>query len=102
MVTASSVVAVVGIGLLLHVSVEEAIYPVMDGWVNRDAPSAVRATVHSLIGQTVSISQIGGAIILGGLAEAASVSYAFGLAACLTALSAVVAFRSAEQPLGVS
>ena len=73
-------------------------YPVMEGWANRDAPSEVRATVHSIVGQTISLSQIAGAVVLGSLAAATSVRYALGAAACLIALSAVVALRSARQP----
>lgn len=97
LVATSSVVVVIGIGLLLHVSVEEAMYPLMDGWVNGDAPSEVRATVHSLIGQTVSISQIGGVIVLVAVAEAASVPFAFGVATALIALSAVIALGSKQR-----
>ena len=69
-------------------------FPVMEGWANKEAPSEVRATVHSLVGQTTSLSQIGGAIILGGLAEATSVQVGLGAATALIGLAAMVALRT--------
>lgn len=94
LVSSSSVVVLLGIGFLLQDGVQEAMYPVMEGWANRDAPSEVRATVHSLVGQTTSTSQIGGAIVLGALAEATSVQVGLGAATVCIAFAAVVALRS--------
>lgn len=93
--SATSVAVLIGVGFLLQDSVQEAMYPVMEGWANRDAPTEVRATVHSLVGQTTSMSQIGGALILGALAEATSVQVGLGAATALIACAALVAQRSA-------
>lgn len=90
----TSIVVLIGIGFLLQDSVQEAMYPVMEGWANRDAPTEVRATVHSLVGQTTSTSQIGGAIVLGALAEATSVQVGLGAATALIACAAAVALQS--------
>ena len=90
----TSIFVLVGIGFLLQDSVQEAMYPVMEGWANRDAPKEVRATVHSLVGQTTSMSQIGGAIVLGALAEVTSVQVGLGAATALMVCAALVALRS--------
>lgn len=72
----TNVVVVIAIGFMMQDSVREALWPVMEGWANRDAPSEVRATVHSLMGQTTSLGEIGGAVFLGGLAEFVSIQAA--------------------------
>lgn len=94
LVASTSVVVFIGLGFLLQDGVQEAMFPVMEGWANKEAPSEVRATVHSLVGQTTSLSQIGGAIILGGLAEATSVQVGLGAATALIGLAALVALRT--------
>ncbi len=95
--SATSVIALIGIGFVLQDGVQESMYPVFEGWANRDAPSEVRATVHSLVGQTISISQIVGALLIGGLAEATSVPVGLGVASACIGLSSVVALRSDRE-----
>ncbi len=96
--SSTSLIALVGIGFLLQDAVQESMYPVMEGWANRDAPTEVRATVHSLVGQTTSISQIAGAIVLGALAQATSVQVGLGAATILIGIAALVALRPGQAP----
>ncbi len=96
--SSTSLIALVGIGFLLQDAVQESMYPVMEGWANRDAPTEVRATVHSLVGQTTSISQIAGAIVLGALAQATSVQVGLGAATILIGIAALVALRPGRAP----
>lgn len=90
---ATSFVALIGVGYLLQDSVREALWPVMEGWANRDAPSEVRATVHSLMGQTTSVGQIGGAVVFGAVAEASSIPIAMAGGAICFAVAGFVATR---------
>ena len=89
----TSLVVVIAIGYLFQDSVREALWPVLEGWANRDAPSEVRATVHSLLGQMTSVGQISGAAVLGLVAEASSIPLAMAIGAACFGLAATVAVR---------
>ena len=93
---ATSIVVVIGLGFLLQDSVREALLPVVESWTNRDAPTEVRATVHSLVGQTHSVGQIGGAVVFGAVAEATSIPTAMFGAVVAFGLAAVFATRGAQ------
>lgn len=95
--SSTNLVAVIGIGYLLQDSVREALWPVLEGWANRDAPSEVRATVHSLMGQTTSVGEISGGLIFGAVAEATSIPLAMAGGAILFGLSAVMATRGIDR-----
>ncbi len=88
---ATSIVVVIGVGYLIQDAVREALWPVLEGWANRDAPSEVRATVHSLMGQTTSVGEISGGLLLAAVAEATSIPIAMGGGALFFALAAIVA-----------
>ena len=94
---ASSAVVLIGLGMLLQDSMREAAWPVLEGWANRDAPSEVRATVHSLVGQTNSIGEIGGAFLFGAIAEATSVPLAMAGGAICFALATAVATKGIDK-----
>ncbi len=83
----TNIVVVIAIGYMMQDSVREALWPVLEGWANRDAPTEVRATVHSLMGQTTSVGELVGALLLGAVAEFASIQVAL--------LVGVVAFAGA-------
>ena len=89
----TSAVVVIGLGYLLQDSVREALWPVMEGWANRDAPSEVRATVHSLMSQLTSVGQISGGLLLGALAEATSIPLAMAAGALFFGAAGLVATR---------
>ncbi len=91
--SATSAVAVIGLGYLLQDGVREALWPVMEGWANRDAPTEVRATVHSLMGQTTSVGEISGGLLLGAVAEATSIPLAMACGALFFGSAAVMATR---------
>ena len=95
--SATNFVAVIAIGYLLQDTVREALYPVLEGWANRDAPSEVRATVHSLMGQSISTAEIGGAFVFGAVAEATSIPIAMAGAAVSFGLAAAFATRGIER-----
>lgn len=89
----TSIVAVIALGYLMQDSVREALWPVLEGWANRDAPSEVRATVHSLMGQTTSLGELSGAIALGAVAELVTIPVALTVAALFFAAASLVATR---------
>jgi len=89
----TSIVVVIAIGYMMQDSTREALWPVLDGWANRDAPSQVRATVHSLMGQATAIAQLVGGLMLGAIAELMSIPIVLGISAGLFALSSVLATR---------
>jgi DHA3 family tetracycline resistance protein-like MFS transporter len=89
----TSIVAVIAFGYLLQDSVREALWPVLEGWANRDAPSDVRATVHSLMGQTTSLGELAGGIALGTVAELVTIPVALTIAALSFAAAGAVATR---------
>ncbi len=90
----TNIVVVIAIGYMMQDSVREALWPVLEGWANRDAPTEVRATVHSLMGQTTSLGEIGGALLLGGLAEAFSIQVALVIGALFFAAAGVSSVKA--------
>ncbi len=91
--SATNLVALIGLGYLLQDGVREALWPVMEGWANRDAPSEVRATVHSLMGQTTSVGEITGGLLFGAVAEATSIPLAMAGGAVFFGLGGLVATK---------
>lgn len=94
---ATSALVLIGLGMLLQDTVREAMWPIMEGWANRDAPSEVRATVHSMVGQTNSIGEIGGGVLFGAIAEATTVPTAMAGAAVFFALATLVAVKGVDS-----
>ncbi len=94
---ATNLVLVIALGYLFQDSVREALWPVLEGWANRDAPSEVRATVHSLLGQMTSVGQISGGAILGLVAEEYSIPLAMAVGAGFFLLAAIVATRGIDS-----
>lgn len=94
---ATSFVVLIGLGMLLQDSMREATWPIMEAWANRDAPSEVRATVHSMVGQTNSLGEIGGGLLFGAIAEASTVPLAMAGAAAFFATATVVAIRGVDR-----
>lgn len=99
-VAMTGLVAVIAVGYMIQDSTREALWPVLEGWANRDAPSEVRATVHSLMGQVTSIGELVGGLALGALAEFTSIRAAIVAGAICIALSAVLGTRGIDRPLG--
>ncbi len=93
----TAIVVIIGLGLMLQDATRESLWPVMEGWANRDAPSEVRATVHSLMGQTTALGELVGGLALGVLAQATSIRLAVFIAAGLWAISALLATRGIER-----
>lgn len=90
------VAVVIAFGIMLQDSIREALYPVIDGWANRDAPSELRATVHSIVGQTTSIGELGGGLLLGAIAQATSIPVSLAVAGVFFAVGAALASRGIE------
>lgn len=61
----------------------ETVEPVIDAWTNRNAESEVRATALSFKSQAMAAGEIGGGLILGGLAELVPLWLVFGIGAAL-------------------
>lgn len=87
----------IGVGLMLQDSTREALWPVLEGWANRDAPSEVRATVHSLMGQVTAMGELAGGMALGALAQATSVRLVLAIAAGLWFGAAGLATRGIKH-----
>ncbi len=86
--------AVAVVGWATRDVMRETIEPVMDAWTNRNAESDVRATALSFKSQAMAAGEIGGGLVLGGLAEFVSLWLVFGLGAALYGLSAWVSLDS--------
>jgi len=84
----------VGFGMMFQDATRESLDPVVSSWTNRESPSEVRATVHSLVGQTISIGTMFGAVTLGGVAEFVGLSPSLVAASLLMASAAAIASRS--------
>ena len=99
----TNIVIVIAIGFMLQDSTREALWPVLEGWANRDAPSDVRATIHSLMGQTTALGELAGGLTLGVVAEATSIEVTLIIAAVGWLLAGVIATRGIErQPASVN
>ena len=98
---ATNLVVVLAIGLTLQDSTREALWPVLEGWANRDAPTEVRATVHSLMGQTTAIGELAGGLTLAAIAEATSIRVVLFIAAGLWFCSAALATRGIDRSRGL-
>ncbi len=93
----TSVLVFIGVGLMLQDSTREALWPVLEGWANRDAPSEVRATVHSLMGQATAMGELVGGMALGALAQVTSIRLVLAIAAGLWFLAAGLATRGYQR-----
>ncbi len=93
---ATSIVTVIAVGYMVQDSTREALWPVLEGWANRDAPTEVRATVHSLMGQTTAIGELIGGVTLGAVAEFTSIPFVLLISAGLFAVSGLLATRGVE------
>lgn len=93
----TSMLVFIGVGLMLQDSTREALWPVLEGWANRDAPSEVRATVHSLMGQVTAMGELVGGMALGALAQATSIRLVLAIAAVLWFLAAGLATRGYQH-----
>jgi len=87
----TGLVVLLSLGLTMQDSTRESLHSVFGSWINRDAPTEVRATVHSLTGQGLAISEIGGGIVLGLLAERAGLSVVLVVSAVLMLIAGGVA-----------
>ncbi len=94
---ATTTVLAIGFGYLLQDSTREAFYPVLESWTNRDAPSEVRATVHSLVGQAAVFGELIGGLALGLIAELTSIRVTLVVGAACFAVAAALATRGIER-----
>ncbi|MEO0495573.1 MAG: hypothetical protein AAF081_19370, partial [Actinomycetota bacterium] len=90
----------IGLGLILQDSTRESLWPVLEGWANRDAPSQVRATVHSLMGQATATGELLGGLTLAAIAEATSIRTVLFIAAGLWGISTLLATRGIDREPG--
>lgn len=88
--------AVIAVGFTLQDSVRESLYPVFTGWANRDAPSEVRATVHSMVGQTIAVGELVGGLVVGVIAEATSIPNALAVVGGIWMIATIMATRGIE------
>jgi len=98
LIAATTTAAVfISVGYILQDVVREALLPVLAGWANRDATSDVRATVHSLVGQTTSVGRISGGLVLGGVAQLVSIQASLIGGAVAFALASFSATRARSK-----
>jgi DHA3 family tetracycline resistance protein-like MFS transporter len=90
------------VGFMLQDAMRESLYPVLDGWANRDAPSEVRATIHSIVGQTTAIGELLGGLALGSLAQLVSIRASLMAATIMFAIAGILTLRGrvAGNPVG--
>lgn len=80
-------------GWVLRDVIREVVDPVGEAWVNRQAESAVRATVISFRSQSMAFGEIFGGLALGLLAEFVNLRAAFMAGGVLLAVSALLVSR---------
>lgn len=97
---ATNLVVVIGLGLMMQDATRESLWPVLEGWANRDAPSEVRATVHSLMGQATASGELLGGLTLAAIAEATSIRFVLVIAGCFWAVSTLLATRGIDRSQG--
>ena len=97
---ATNLVVVIGLGLMMQDATRESLWPVLEGWANRDAPSEVRATVHSLMGQATASGELLGGLTLAAIAEATSIRLVLVIAGCFWAVSTLLATRGIDRSQG--
>lgn len=71
--------------------------PLITTWTNAFAPDRVRATVHSFVGQTRALGEIGGGVILGIVASVSGVPLALIIAGGLFIVASTVAIRGRPE-----
>lgn len=77
------------LGWVLRDVIREVIDPMGEAWVNRHAQSDIRATVISFRSQSMALGEILGGVILGLVAEFASLQAAFASGAILLGVAAL-------------
>lgn len=92
-----NVALVIAVGYVMHESVRTALIPLFEAWVNRDAPSEVRATVHSLTGQVMSLGQLSGGLLLGTVAEIGAIPTSLAVASGVLLIAGAVASRGVQR-----
>ncbi|MEM8926033.1 MAG: MFS transporter [Actinomycetota bacterium] len=89
-----AVLPVAALGLILQGGLRQAAMPLAEAWANAHAPSSVRATVHSFVGQADGIGQIVGGVALGLVAATTTVPTAMSVSVALMVVAALVAARA--------
>lgn len=80
-------------GWILRDVIREVLDPLGEAWVNRQASSEVRATVISFRSQSMALGEVLGGLLLGLVAEFASLQLAFAAGAGLMALAGLQVAR---------
>lgn len=68
--------------------------PLITTWTNSFAPTEIRATVHSFIGQSRALGEIGGGVLMGAVIAATTLPIALTIAAGLFGLAALLALQA--------
>lgn len=93
----------IALGFILQDAMRESLYPVLDGWANRDAPSKVRATIHSLVGQMTAIGELVGGLALGALAQLVSIRVSLAVATLMFLIAGLLTVKGrVDEPDEVS
>ncbi len=90
---AGPVVVLAVIGWVMRDVIREVVDPVGEAWINRHAPSEVRATVISFRSQSMASGEVLGGLTLGLVAEFVGLSVAFAVGAALLAAAGLVVLR---------
>ena len=85
------------IGLIFQGGLRSAVLPLQVVWANAHAPREVRATVLSFIEQASSLGEVGGGIMLGGLAALTTVPTALSVSVVLVLGAAAVSSLGARS-----
>ncbi|MEM9563501.1 MAG: hypothetical protein AAGA93_12830 [Actinomycetota bacterium] len=93
-----AVLPVAAAGLVVQGGLRQAAAPFATAWANANAPSTVRATVHSFVEQANSVGEITGGVLLGLVAAASTVPTAMAVSALLMLGAATAATRDRGDP----
>jgi len=91
------VLALAGLGLILQGGFFLTTVPLVTTWANTFASSENRATVHSFVGQAEAFGEILGGIVLGTVAQLATVPTAMTFSALLFLLAALIASTASRH-----
>ena len=92
-----AVLPVAAAGLVFQGGLRQAALPLPEAWANAHAPSSVRATVHSFIGQATSMGEVAGGVLLGAVAAATTVPTAMTGSVLALLVAAALAARGRSR-----
>jgi len=97
LVAGSGAAPVIAVGLMTQDAARESLDPVIENWVNAASTDRVRATVHSLVSQAFSVSEVVGGLVVSLVVAQLDASAALALACGVLVLAGVVSIVGGRE-----